>query len=160
MDILHHKNWALLDIEYIQSSKDHKCFRKLYILSKDKTEDRELEFYPCIHFKDMEDHYKKSFRFCRAHIHKLSYYPEKCASPCSTATDKIKKFVMDNKIDLILYKGGCIEKQLCANIGTQSLNIETFEKLEKINSHNPQTEVKNYHEQLISLMNNSFFSTH
>ena len=41
------KNVAILDIEYIQSSKIHKCTRKLYILAKNGYTDMELEFKPC-----------------------------------------------------------------------------------------------------------------
>ena len=46
MDMVHEKNRASLDTEFIQSTKDHKCFHKLYILAKDGFTDRELEFYP------------------------------------------------------------------------------------------------------------------
>ena len=120
MEMLREKSWALLDIEFIQSTRDHKCYRKLYILSKDGFTDLELDFFPCRTFKDLDRRYKKSFRFCRAHIHKLSYYPEKCASPCSTAVDKVDKFIVDNGIDLVLYKGGCIEKHMCKELSIRS----------------------------------------
>ena len=64
-------------------------------------------------------------KFCRAHhIHKLSYYLEKCASLCSTAMDKVDKFIVNNGIDLALYKGGSIEKHMCEELCILPLDIE------------------------------------
>ena len=74
MDMLLKKHWALLDVEFIQSTKNHKCLRKMYILAKDGFTDWELEFYPCKKFKDLDIKYRKSFCYCRAHIHLLPYY--------------------------------------------------------------------------------------
>ena len=145
------KNWALLDIEFIQSTKNHKCLRKLYILAKDGFTHRELEFYPCKEFKDLDEQYKKSFRYCRANIHLLSYYPKKYASPCGIAITKIGKFIEDNGIDLILYKGGCIEEEICKELCISSLNIEKLGKFEKPDSHDPYVEVHTYYEQLMQL---------
>ena len=148
MNILHEKHWASLDIEFIQTTKNHKCFRKLYILAKDGFTDWELEFYPCKKFKDLDKRYKKSFCYCRANIHLLS-----CSTvlPCSIAVTKIGKFIKDNGIDLILYKGGCIEKQICKELGISSFNIEKLGKFEKPYSHDPYVEVDTYYEQLIQL---------
>ena len=151
MNILHKKHWALLDIEFIQTTKNHKCFRKLCILSKDGFTNRELEFYPCKKFRDLDKRYKNSFGYCRANIHLLPYEPEGYASPCSTAALKIKKFIDDNGIDLILYKGGCIEEQICKELGILSLNIEKLGNFEKPYSHDPYVEVNTYYEQLIQL---------
>ena len=47
-------------MEMIQTSKNHACVRKLYALSKDGERDLEMEFIPCVEFKQMEDKYKKS----------------------------------------------------------------------------------------------------
>ena len=150
MDMLE-KQWALLDVEFIQSTKNHKCLRKLYILAKDGFTDRELEFYPCKKFEDLEIKYKKSFFYCRANIHLLPYYPKRYASPCSTAVSKIEKFIKDNGIDLILYKGGCIEEQICRELCISSFNIEKLGNFEKPYSHDPNVEVRTYYEQLIQL---------
>ena len=51
--LMRKKNWALMDVEYIQTTKNHRCVRKLYILSKDGFTDRELEFYPCVRYQSM-----------------------------------------------------------------------------------------------------------
>ena len=78
------KNFAILDIEYIQASKIHKCTRKLYILAKDGYTDMELEFKPCKPLNELSKFYQRSFRFCENPIHKLPYYPpHKYAPRCS-----------------------------------------------------------------------------
>ena len=151
MNILYEKHWALLDIEFIQTAKNHKCLRKIYILAKDGFTDWELEFYPCKKFKDLDKRYKKLFRYCRANIHLLPYYPERYALPCSTAALKIGKFIKDNGTDLLLYKGGCIEEQICKELCISSFNIEKLGDFEKPYSHDPYVEVNTYSEQLIQL---------
>ena len=53
------KNFVILDIEYIQSSKIHKCTRKLYILAKDGYTDMELEFKPCKPLNELPKFYQR-----------------------------------------------------------------------------------------------------
>ena len=108
-EVLRVKTWAILDVEYIQTTRSHKCIRKFYMLEKGAFSSLEQEFYPCLQYQDLERRYQKSFRFCRAHIHKLSYNPEKRSSPCSTATEKIHNFITENEIEIVMYKGGCVE---------------------------------------------------
>ena len=122
-ELMREKNWALLDVEYIQISKDHRCVRKLYILAKDGFTEKELEFHPCIRYRSMSKRNKRTFHYCKTHIHKLPYYPRVYASPCNTALDKIGRFIDENNIDFILYKGGEIENDLCDDIGISSYNI-------------------------------------
>ena len=150
-ELMQEQKWALMDIEYIQTSEDHRCVRKLYMLAKDGYTDRELEFHPCIRYKSMARRNKQSFHYCKKHIHKLPYYPRVYASPCSTALEKIGRFIDENNIDFILYKGGEIENDLCADIGIPSYNIESIKDLQKAYSHNPRTEVNCYYSQLIEL---------
>ena len=129
---LNEKNWALLDIEYIQCTHTHKCIRKLYILAKDGYTDLKLEFFPCKPFPTLERRYQRAFRYCQQEIHKLSYCPEGPSSPCSTAAEKLNKFIVDNEIDLVLYKGGIVEKNICDKLDIDSFDIELFEEdLEK-----------------------------
>ena len=49
-ELMREKNWAIMDIEYIQTTTEHRCVRKLYMLAKDGYTDRELEFYPCVRY--------------------------------------------------------------------------------------------------------------
>ncbi len=147
------KNFAIMDIEYIQTSENHRCIRKLYILGKDGFTDLELDCYPCVRSKDLTKWYQRSFRFCQNHIHKLPYYPEQqYAPPCSTVLAKVNAFIVYNSTDFILYKGGTIEKDLCSELCIPSYNIECFEGLDKIQSHDPQTVVNGYYAQLVKLI--------
>ena len=150
-ELLNEKNFAIMDIEYIRTSKTHRCVRKLYMLAKNGFNELDREFYPCIQYKELEKRYQRSFRFCRAHIHKLSYYPQQYCSPCSTVLAKVNQFIVNNDIELILYKGGTIEKDLCKELDIPSLNIECFEELKKAYSHDPCTEVNCYYGQLLHL---------
>ena len=91
--------------------------------------------------------YQRSFRFCRNHIHKLSYDPRKWPRiHCADAVLKINNFVVYNDIELILYEGGDIEKELCKELCIKSMNIELIPEIEKINSHNPRLEVNWYYD--------------
>ena len=146
------KNFAIMDVEYIQTSETHRCIRKLYILGKDGYTDLELNFYPCKPYKDLEKFHQRSFRFCRRHIHKLSYNPaEKYAPPCNTVLAKINAFIVYNDIDFILYKGGTIEKDLCSELCIPSYNMECLPELVKVQSHDPQAEVNLYYNQSVKL---------
>ena len=152
-ELMREKNWAIMDVEYIQTSKDHRCVRKLYMLSKDGFTDKELEFHPCVRYRSMKKRNKQSFHYCKSHIHKLPFYPQTYASPCDTAVEKIGRFIDidDNNIDFFLYKGGEIESDLCSDIGIPSYNIECIKGLEKAYSHDPRTEVNCYYMQLVEL---------
>ena len=151
-ELLFEKHWALLDVEFIQTSLTHRCIRKLYILEKNGYTGMESEFYPCKPYSELERRYQKSFRFCRAHIHKLNYNPKQYSPECATVLSKLIEFIVNNGIELILYKGGTIEKDLCKALDIPSFNIESFEELEKAYTHNPRTEVKCYFNRLADLI--------
>ena len=151
MELMRENNWAILDVEYIQTSKEHHCVRKLYMLAKDGFTEKELEFHPCVRYRSMDKRNKRSFNYCKAHIHKLPFYPRTYASPCDTALEKIGRFIDDNYIDFVLYKGGDIEKKLCQQLCIPSYNIECIKGIEKAYSHNPRIEVNCYYGQLVEL---------
>ena len=148
---LRKNNWAIMDIEYIQCTRIHKCTRKLYLMMKDGCTTMEMEFFPCKLYKELEKKYQHSFKFCYKHIHRLPFYPQGRSSPCSTAIEKVDRFITNNGIDLILYKGGTVEKKFCQELDIPSFNIEFFNGLIKSNSHNPHEEVNNYYSQLVNL---------
>ena len=151
--LMKEKNFAIMDVEYIQTSETHRCIRKMYILGKDGYTDLELNFQPCKPYKDLEKFHQRSFRFCRSHIHKLEYNPtEKYAPPCNTVLTKINTFIVYNDIDFILYKGGTIERDLCIELCIPTYNIECLPELEKVQSHDPQTEVNLYYNQLVEYL--------
>ena len=152
MTMMREKNWAIMDIEYIRTSKTHRCVRKLYILADNGYTDMELDFYPCVRYKDLDGNYQRSFRFCKRKVHKLTYNPRQYSPPCSTVLSKINEFIVYNNIDLILYKGGTIEKDLCVELCIPSMNIECFSELEKAQSHDSRIEVNYYYDQLVDYL--------
>ena len=93
--------------------------------------------------------YRQSFRFCKRKVHKLTYNPKQYSPICAAVLAKINTFIANNDINLILYKGGTIEKDLCVELDIPSMNIECFEELEKAYSHDPRVEVNCYYDQLV-----------
>ena len=146
------KRWALLDVEFIRVSATHRCIRKLYILADNGRKDLELEFYPCKQYKELERKYQKAFCFCRAHIHQLSYNPKNYSPNCRQVLTLLKKFIVSNNIELVLYKGGTIEKDLLNEIDIASMNIEHLNGIQKIHSHDPCTEVNAYYSQIVEML--------
>ena len=120
-ELFNAKNWALLDIEYIQCTRTHRCIRKLYILAKNGYTDLQLEFFPCDPLHKLDKKYQRAFQYCQREIHKLPYCPEGPSSPCSTAAEKLNNFIVKNNIDLVFYKGGQIEKVVCDELHINSL---------------------------------------
>ena len=135
--LMKEKNWLIMDIEYIQISKEQRGIRKLYMLAKDGFTEKELEFHPCVRYRSMKKRDKRSFHYCKAHIHKLPFYPRMYASPCNKAREKIGRLIDENNIDSVLYKGGEIERDLCSDIGIPSYNIKCIKSLEKAYSPDP-----------------------
>jgi len=144
------KNWALLDVEFIQCTRTHKCIRKLYMLAKDGYMDLLLEFFPCEPLHKLDKKYQRAFHYCQRKIHKLPYCPSPLSPPCRTAVKELNNFIVDNDIDLVFYKGGDVEKNLCTELDIQSFNIENFD-LERVKSHDPYVEMNFYYRQLIDM---------
>ena len=151
-ELLMQKNWAIMDIEYITTSSTHRCVRKLYILPKNGKCELDVEFFPCKQYKELENRYQRTFRFCRSHIHKLTYNPKQYSPLCRTALEKINDFIVYNDIDLILYKGGTIEKDICGELDILSKNIECIEDLVKARLHDPKFEVNFYYDQIRNII--------
>ena len=149
--LLAEKRWAILDVEFIRTSTRHRCIRKLYILTQNGF-DMEMEFHPCRPYKDLLLKYQRSFQFCRRHIHKLPYTPWRVSPSCRYAVPKLNEFVVNNGIELILFKGGTIELELCNNLDIKNLNLESM-NIEKAYSHDPREEVNFYYNQLINICN-------
>ena len=82
----------------------------------------------------------------------MTYNPKQYSPICSTVLDKINEFIVYNDIELVLYKGGTIEKDLCSELDIPSLNIEIFEDLEKAQSHDPRFEVNFYYDQIVNML--------
>ena len=70
-----------------------------------------IHFKPCKKYDFLTESQKKSFVYCVEHVHGLSYIPsEESHWKCSDIIKILKLYV--NRNDIILYKGGCIERQL------------------------------------------------
>ena len=146
---LHARNFVILDIEYIRTSENHCCVRKLYLLSKDGISEQEAEFVPCKNFIDMEQKYQNSFLYCQRRIHHLSFLPKNRIFSCTHVNQRIKEFMNILGADLILYKGGHIEKDICVEIGIESYNIEQL-GAPKLSTHNPREEVNIHYNYLLN----------
>ena len=147
-ELLVEKHWALHDVELIRISATHRCIRKLYMLEENGYTDVELDVYPCKRYDDLEWKYQRSFQYCKHHIHKLNFNPKKYSPECSQILPLLNDFIVHNDIELVLYKGGTIERDMCRALDISSLNIECFDKMEKAYCHDPRREVNCYFSQL------------
>ena len=143
------QNFVILDIEYIQSSKHHKCIRKIHMLAKNGFIKLTEEFYPCKKFNELEAKYQRAFLYCKKNIHGLSYYPPRQSPHCQCVEKVIKDFIALHNFKFILHKGGNVEKHLCDTMNIVAYNIEIFD-IDKARSHDPEEEVNFYFRQLIN----------
>ncbi len=146
---LKENKWMIMDIEYIQTSKEHQCVRKLYMLANNGSTESELEFYPCVRYKDLESGYRRAFHYCQKYIHKLTYNPQTYSPLCTNVLEEINNFIVYNGIELVLYKGGIIERNLCIDLDIPSINLELIPNLKTMKSHDPRVEVNWYYAQLV-----------
>ena len=115
----------MLKADYIQTSQTHGCIRKFYILSNGGKE-LEFEFLPCKTYKDLTLELQQDFIFHKRHVHKLKYIPNiprQYLPECIAALRKLEKFILVNNIDLILYNGGTLEKDLCTQLDIPSIDV-------------------------------------
>ena len=102
--MMHENNFALMDIEYIEISREHRCIRELYMLAKDGFTDFHSAFYACKRYKDLDWSHQRTFRYCQRKIHKLRYDPKHFAPKCGSVQKLIKEFIQDHNIKFIMYK--------------------------------------------------------
>ena len=149
------REYIILDIEVIATSKEHNCIRKLYAISKCGKKSIEQEFFPCVPYNYLDEKYKRAFHYCKKNIHKLSYYPRRNVSNlhCCDAAQIVKDFMSELQADLVFFKGGCLEKRLCIDVGVDSFDIAGL-GLPKVNSHDPYTEVQEHYRNLQEYFHN------
>ena len=129
------RKWAILKIETIATSPSHQCIRRFYLGDEDGRNYLELEFYPCIPYKDLDEGYKELFYEQKSSTHGLNYNPVKRVLPCKMAISKIDDFIVYNNIQTILYnndyRDGNIEFEICERLRIHSININSsFNDLE------------------------------
>ena len=119
MEKSRHKNWAILKVDTILTSKNHHCIRRFYIGDKNGVNYLETEFYPCVKYTNLSEEYKRLFHQERNHGHKLPYNPRQRSAPCTLAIKEIEEFVEYNNINLILYnvERGSVSEDIYSNIG-------------------------------------------
>ena len=145
------RRYILLDMEMIQTSKNHACVRKLYALDKDRKRQIEMEFIPCKKYEELDEKYQVSFDYCKRRIHKLEYYPKRKDKFCQDAQFILKNFLDNSKSDMILYKGGQHEKNISNQIGVDSFDMEKID-IKKVKTHNPKEEINLHYDQLINIV--------
>ena len=107
------------------------------------------QFVACVPYRELEIKYRRAFRYCEKHIHHLPYRPRKRNSPlCENATNILRKFIRENNIDIVLYKGGNVEHKLCNDACVSSLDIERL-GAPKVYSHDLRVEVKEHYNYLV-----------
>ena len=149
IEVLWDNKFAIMDIEYIQCTKEHKCIRSFYILCDNKV-DCFQEFRPCKNLLNLEGKYFNAFMYNKKNIHRLPYYP-KNGYRCSYFLTFLCNFIMKNEVKMILYKGGTVESSMCEKISQPCMNIELL-GCPKIKSHNPEEEVQSHFEFIKSLL--------
>ena len=147
------RNYIILDMETIQTAKDHACARKLYALHNDGVSNIKIECFPCKPFSELDLKYQKAFIYCKKKIHHLKYYPTHLRKLvcCRDVKHIIKNFIDEVNTDIIFYKGGTCERNLSAEIGVESFNIEEL-GIPKANSHDPEEEVHTHYEKIKMLL--------
>ena len=135
--------YAIMDIEGIQISKEHICVRQMYILCQNGISYFQ-DFVACNSYNELDLKYQGSFNYCKKYVHHLEYNPRFIFSPdtCQSAQNKLEEFIQANNISIIFYKGGTIEKGLCASVGIHSYDIGDI--VPKAFIHNPICEVHSY----------------
>ena len=110
------------------TSTFHRCIRRFYIGDENGINYLEMEFYPCITYKNLPDEYKKLYFLESSQSHRLSYIPHHQALPCSLAVRKIHNFIVQHGIEILLFNEdiGYNEQiifKICKELGIQHSNI-------------------------------------
>ena len=149
-------NFAIMDIEAIGLGKHrsvpvagpysniHNCTRKIAIIKRDETI-RTFEFTPCLPYEQLTTKEKQNFWYCQRKVHHLSYYPRtgsQIKATCNEAADIVKNYLTINNIEVCLYKGGNLERELCLQMNFPSIDIGRI--VPKASCHVPEEEVQFY----------------
>ena len=158
------RRYAVLDIEGItldksrpqpkgKYSKIHICNRKVALECYDSST-KVYEFSPCVEWKDLLlKPERKSFHHCQHYVHRLSYYPFFPNETCVNSGIVIKKYLESKDIDLILYKGGTIERSMCDTIGIECRDLELYGVSRyKGRVHDPLEEVRYFRQSFIEMV--------
>ena len=79
----------------------------------------------------------------------MDYHPRDTILKCKDAANVIKQFASRLNVELILYKGGSIEKGVCEKIGVDFINIEDV-GAKRVDSHSPRVEINLHYNFLLN----------
>ena len=134
--------YAIVDIEAIKTTVHH-CTRKLYDLHQNGVDEILTQYEPCVTFEEFEKSPDfRSFVYCFNNVHKLPFNAFNGKSCVDSSTD-LKNFIAKYNINMIYYKGGHLEKDLCQEINVPCFNLEKV-GAPKIPSHDPRIEVRGH----------------
>ena len=135
-------------------SRRHNCIRKISFEFWDNST-QSLEFRPCVAWHDLDDVERRSFSYCKKHIHGLPFNP-RLSSSCTNSVKMIEQLLKHKQADVILYKGGQLERDLADKLQIECRNLEEF-GVPKFPAgvHNPQAEVHFFHEEFLKIVSKS-----
>ena len=157
------KNYVVIDIEGISLSKNrvdlstgyyssiHNCIRKIAFLFWDNSI-QIYEFSPCVTYSDLHKKEKLSFNYCRRSIHGLSFIPFRCNGKCVDSLKLIQNLFRDKKVNIVLFKGGNLEKDLCHDLDIDWVDLETLGVPKYQGKHNPLHEVIFFRDKFIEIV--------
>ena len=159
------QRYAIMDIEGIslhkgrehprgRYSRIHNCVRMLAIVCYDGSM-AVFEFTPCVKFNDLVKKEQESYNRC-FNLHRLDYEPRFTTPPCIDSVDTVRSFLLRKQINVILYKGGTQERDLCYALNIRCRNLEEYGvKKYPAPLHDPLKEVLYFKDEFLRLVGES-----
>ena len=125
LDRVNGRRWVIPKVDTIVTSPKHRCIRRFYI----GIEYLELEFYPCVAYKNLTDDFRKLYSHEASYTHRLRYNPLTRVAPCSKAVSRLRDYIVYNNIELVLYYeshdsyNAAVIMELCRELKVDCVNI-------------------------------------
>ena len=129
MDKADGRRWAILKVDTIATSPKHRCVQRFYIGDENGIEYLELEFYPCVAYKNLSDDFKKLYSHEASYTLRLRCNPSTRVAPCSNAVSRLRDYIVYNNIELVLYNeshdsyNATVIMELCRELKVDCVNI-------------------------------------
>ena len=149
-----------MDIEVIQLCEEkhlepgkfskHHCFKRRTALRTFSGAELVLDGNPCIPEERLRGRDRESFQHCKKNLHGLDFMPPRPYFECHQIVERIWRFLEKHNIEIVFYKGGTIEKDVCWEIGIPCENLEHYgisKYPEKI--HEPLDEIRYFYHQMV-----------
>ena len=157
------KNYVVVDIEAISLSKNrvdlstgyyssiHNCIRKIALLFWDNSI-QIYEFCPCVTYSDLHKKERLSFNYCRRVIHGLSFVPFRCNGKCADSLKLIRNLLREKDVNIVLFKGGTLEKDLCRDLNIDCVDLEKLGVPKYRGKHDPLQEVIFFRDKFVEIV--------